>query len=80
MQFVGALFIIGLNIVMTSIIFVFIEHGLRVKLRLPIDKLIKGDDAVHGEFTYASNQSRRTPRQADAENNIPEENQQANEV
>jgi Amt family ammonium transporter len=53
LQIVGALFIIGLNLFMTSIICVFIKYVLRIPLRLNEQQLLVGDDAVHGEEAYA---------------------------
>ncbi|KAJ7533937.1 hypothetical protein O6H91_13G071900 [Diphasiastrum complanatum] len=50
-QLVGGLFIIGWNIVVTSIILVVI--GIFVPLRKPDEQLVIGDDAVHGEEAYA---------------------------
>ncbi|KAJ7570994.1 hypothetical protein O6H91_01G144100 [Diphasiastrum complanatum] len=50
-QLVGGLFIIGWNIVVTSLILFVIQ--LFVPLRMPDDQLIIGDDAVHGEEAYA---------------------------
>ncbi|KAJ6096114.1 hypothetical protein N7486_006860 [Penicillium sp. IBT 16267x] len=53
LQIVGALFIIGLNLFMTSLICLFIKYVLRVPLRLTEQELLVGDDAVHGEEAYA---------------------------
>lgn len=53
LQIVGALFIIGLNLFMTTIICVFIKFVLRIPLRLNEQQLLVGDDAVHGEEAYA---------------------------
>jgi Amt family ammonium transporter len=50
-QIVGALFIIGWNIVATSIICLVV--GLIVPLRMTEEELLIGDDAVHGEEAYA---------------------------
>ncbi|XP_071741659.1 ammonium transporter 3 member 1-like [Rutidosis leptorrhynchoides] len=50
-QLVGGLFIIGWNIVATSIICVLI--GLVIPLRMSDEQLLIGDDAVHGEEAYA---------------------------
>lgn len=50
-QIVGGGFIIGWNIVVTSIICVFISFI--VPLRMPEEELLIGDDAVHGEEAYA---------------------------
>ncbi len=50
-QLVGALFIIGWNIAVTSIILNIIR--LVIPLRMSEEDLITGDDAVHGEEAYA---------------------------
>ncbi|XP_043712453.1 ammonium transporter 3 member 1-like [Telopea speciosissima] len=50
-QFLGALFIIGWNLVVTSIICLVIR--LVIPLRMSEDQLLIGDDAVHGEEAYA---------------------------
>lgn len=50
-QIVGGLFIIGWNLVATSIICFVI--GLVVPLRMTEEELLIGDDAVHGEEAYA---------------------------
>lgn len=52
-QVVGSLFIIGLNIFMTSVIMLFIRYVLRIPLRMSDEQLEIGDDAVHGEEAYA---------------------------
>jgi len=52
LQLVGALFIIGLNLFMTSIIMLFIKYVLRIPLRMSEAELEVGDDAVHGEEAY----------------------------
>lgn len=51
-QIVGALFIIGWNIVWTSVIMCFIKYGLRVPLRMTREQCEVGDFAVHGEESY----------------------------
>jgi len=51
-QIVGALFIIGWNIVWTSLIMLFIKFVLRVPLRMSDEDLLIGDDAIHGEDAY----------------------------
>jgi len=51
-QIVGALFIIGWNIVWTSLILLFIKHVLRIRLRMSEEDLMIGDDAIHGEAAY----------------------------
>ncbi|KAM0747855.1 ammonium transporter [Meredithblackwellia eburnea MCA 4105] len=53
LQLYGALFIIGLNIFMTSLIMCFIKYVCRIPLRMTEAELIVGDDAVHGEDAYA---------------------------
>ncbi|KAL2247078.1 ammonium transporter 3 member 3-like [Sesamum indicum] len=50
-QIVGGGFIIGWNIVVTSIICVLISFV--IPLRMPEEQLLIGDDAVHGEEAYA---------------------------
>lgn len=50
-QLVAALFIIGWNIVSTTVILLVIR--LFIPLRMPDDQLMIGDDAVHGEEAYA---------------------------
>jgi ammonia channel protein AmtB len=50
-QLCGALFIIGWNLVVTTIILNVIR--LIVPLRMPEELLLIGDDAVHGEEAYA---------------------------
>lgn len=52
LQIVGALFIIGWNIVWTSAIMCFIKYVCRVPLRMTDEDLIIGDDAIHGEEAY----------------------------
>ncbi|OMO85002.1 Ammonium transporter [Corchorus capsularis] len=50
-QIVAALFVIGWNVVSTTIILLVIR--LFIPLRMPDDQLEIGDDAVHGEEAYA---------------------------
>lgn len=50
-QIVGGLFIIGWNLVVTSIICIVLRFV--VPLRMPEEQLLIGDDAVHGEEAYA---------------------------
>lgn len=52
LQIVGALFIIGWNIVWTSLIMLFIKHVLRVPLRMSDAQLLLGDEAFHSEAHY----------------------------
>ena len=51
-QIVGALFIIGWNIVWTSLIMIFIKYVCRVPLRMSPEQLEEGDFAIHGEEPY----------------------------
>ncbi|MCJ1250343.1 hypothetical protein MMC30_007569 [Trapelia coarctata] len=51
LQLVGALFIIGFNIVMTSVILGLLQFV--VPLRMLEAALLIGDDAIHGEEAYA---------------------------
>lgn len=48
----GAMFIIGWNLVWTSLIMLFIKHVLRIPLRMSEEQLLEGDDAIHGEGAY----------------------------
>lgn len=50
-QIVGGLFIIGWNVLVTTIICLVIK--LVVPLRMSEEELLVGDDAVHGEEAYA---------------------------
>lgn len=50
-QIVAALFVIGWNIVITTLILLAIK--LFLPLRMPDAELVIGDDAVHGEEAYA---------------------------
>jgi Amt family ammonium transporter len=52
LQIVGALFIIGWNIVWTSLIMIFIKFVCRIPLRMTDEQLIVGDYAIHGEEPY----------------------------
>lgn len=52
LQIVGALFIIGWNLVWTSLILCFIKYVCRVPLRMSEEDLLIGDDAIHGEEAY----------------------------
>ncbi|KAJ4410625.1 hypothetical protein N0V82_009175 [Gnomoniopsis sp. IMI 355080] len=51
-QMAGAMFIIGWNLVWTSLIMLFIKHVLRIPLRMSEEQLLEGDDAIHGEGAY----------------------------
>lgn len=52
LQIVGALFIIGWNIVWTSLVMVFIKYVLRIPLRMTQAQMEVGDYAIHGEEPY----------------------------
>jgi Amt family ammonium transporter len=52
LQLVGALFIIGWNVVWTSLIMCFIKFVLRVPLRMTQAQMEVGDYAIHGEEPY----------------------------
>jgi Amt family ammonium transporter len=52
-QLVGALFIVGLNIFITSVIMLFIRFVLRIPLRMSEEKLMAGDESIHGEEAYS---------------------------
>lgn len=51
-QIAGALFIIGWNLVWTTIILLFIKYVLRIPLRMSEASLLVGDLAIHGEEPY----------------------------
>lgn len=51
-QIVGVLFIMGLNVIMTSLIMAFIKYVCRIPLRMTEEQLLIGDDAIHGEDAY----------------------------
>ncbi|ROW04480.1 hypothetical protein VMCG_04950 [Cytospora schulzeri] len=51
-QLAGACFVIGWNLVWTSLILLFIKHVLRIPLRMTEEQLVLGDDAIHGEEAY----------------------------
>jgi Amt family ammonium transporter len=80
LQMLGAVFIIGWNIVWTSLIMVFIKFVCRVPLRMSEEQLAVGDYAVHGEepYTFAHYNvkhptpplmQRRTTKKSDVEDN-----------
>ncbi|XP_076901631.1 ammonium transporter 2-like [Bidens hawaiensis] len=50
-QIVAALFVIGWNLISTTVILLFIK--IFMPLRMPDNELMIGDDAVHGEEAYA---------------------------
>jgi Amt family ammonium transporter len=52
LQIVGALFIIGWNIVWTSLIMLFIKYVMRIPLRMTDEQCMVGDYAVHEEESY----------------------------
>ncbi|KAH7119342.1 ammonium transporter AmtB-like domain-containing protein [Dactylonectria macrodidyma] len=51
-QMAGACFVIGWNLVWTSLILLFIKYVLRIPLRMSEEQLVLGDDAIHGEAAY----------------------------
>lgn len=51
-QLAGACFIIGWNVVWTSLIMLFIKYVCRVPLRMSDEDCLVGDDVVHGEAAY----------------------------
>lgn len=55
-QMAGACFIIGWNVVWTSLILLFIKF-IRIPLRMSEEQLLIGDDAIHGESAYVFDQS-----------------------
>ena len=57
LQIVGALFIIGWNLVWTSLIMLFIKYVCRVPLRMSEEQLLIGDDAIHGSPLGSSSAS-----------------------
>ncbi|KAK9234111.1 ammonium transporter AmtB-like domain-containing protein [Lipomyces kononenkoae] len=60
LQLVGGLFVIGLNVFVTSVICAFIKYVCRIPLRMSRAHLLVGDDAVHGEDAYAFGDVRRS--------------------
>jgi ammonium transporter, Amt family len=50
-QLIGACFVIGWNVIITSVIMIFIR--VFVPLRLSQEELLAGDIALHGEEAYA---------------------------
>lgn len=52
LQIVGILFIVGWDVVWTSLIMGFIKYVCRVPLRMSEEDLLIGDDAIHGEEAY----------------------------
>jgi len=80
LQLLGGVFIIGWNIVWTSLIMIFIKFVCRVPLRMSEEQLAVGDYAVHGEepYTFAHYNvkhptpplmQRRTTKKSDVEDN-----------
>lgn len=51
-QIAGGMFVIGWNVVWTSLIMMFIKYALRIPLRFSDEKLAIGDFAMHGEEAY----------------------------
>ncbi|CAF9941939.1 MAG: hypothetical protein ALECFALPRED_009426 [Alectoria fallacina] len=63
LQIVGALFIIGWNVVWTSLIMCFIKYVCRVPLRMTDEMCEIGDYAIHGEEPYTFEYYNRNYRQ-----------------
>ena len=51
-QIAAALFVVGWNIVWTSLIMLFIKYVCRVPLRMSDEQCAIGDYAIHGEEPY----------------------------
>ena len=51
-QIAGACFIVGWNVVWTSLIMCFIKYVLRIPLRMSDEQLLIGDYSMHGEEAY----------------------------
>jgi Amt family ammonium transporter len=51
-QLAGFLFIVGWNVVWTTLILWFIKYVCRIPLRMTEEQLLVGDDMVHGEAAY----------------------------
>ena len=66
LQIVGALFIIGWNVVWTSFIMIFIKYICRVPLRMSDEMLEIGDFAIHGEEPYTFEYYNRNYRKVHA--------------
>ncbi len=56
-QIAGACFVVGWNIVWTSLILMFIKYVLRIPLRMSEEDLLVGDYACHGEEAYVFGES-----------------------
>jgi ammonium transporter, Amt family len=54
-QLAAFCFIVGWNVVWTSVICAFIQYVCRIPLRMSEEELLAGDDAVHGEAAYFLN-------------------------
>jgi ammonium transporter, Amt family len=52
-QIIGFLFIVGWNLVWTSLICLFIKYVCRMRLRYDDDVLRVGDASIHGEAAYS---------------------------
>ncbi|KAH0551048.1 hypothetical protein GP486_007599 [Trichoglossum hirsutum] len=72
LQIVGALFIIGWNIVWTSLIMAFIKYVCRVPLRMTEEQLMIGDYAIHGEepYTFAHYNRNQRGKKHDVEDGL----------
>ncbi|MCJ1474713.1 hypothetical protein MMC13_003373 [Lambiella insularis] len=72
LQIVGALFIIGWNIVWTSLIMIFIKYVCRVPLRMSDEMLEVGDYAIHGEEPYTFAHYNRSLMHSGGQRNVTE--------
>jgi Amt family ammonium transporter len=54
-QLAASSFVIAWNVVVTSLICLFIKYVCRIPLRMSETDLLSGDDAVHGEAAYFLN-------------------------
>lgn len=67
LQIAGACFVIGWNVVWTSLIMMFIKYVLRVPLRMSDEQLLVGDFAIHGEEPYMFSDEHRSLVYGDTE-------------
>jgi hypothetical protein len=56
----GACFVIGWNLVWTSLVILFIKHRLRIPLRMKDQEFVLGDEVIRGEAAYVFGRTRRT--------------------
>ena len=59
-QIAGAMFVIGWNVVWTSLIMCFIKYVLRIPLRMSEEQLLVGDYSMHGEEAYCLGEGTNT--------------------